>query len=354
MDSRERVRLALTCQKPDQIPRALGFFPQSFPQIAPVSPEDHFGLDIRYVEFDPLPEHEGFLAYLESLPRDLHLGSLAQLRTYHEWGYHPERGEVHPLSQAEHLEEVASFTLPDVTDPRRHAHLRDEVARWHEKGMAVAGAPPHLGGELLETAWRLRGFGTFLTDLVVRKPLAHYFLDQLTDLVVESTLILAQAGVDILLLDDDVAMPTDLLLSPALWQEFFKPRLERIVRLAREANPDLLIFYHSDGDFTRLVPDLVEIGVNAINPLQPDCMDAVAIKREFGGRLALWGTVGTATLWDRGTPGQIREEVRLRVETLGPEGLLLAPAYDLDFAPWENIVAFCEAAEEFGRAACAA
>jgi uroporphyrinogen decarboxylase len=353
MDSRERVRLALTCRKPDRIPRALGFFPQSLPQIAPISPEDYFGLDIRYVEFDPPPEQEGFLAYLEGLPRDLHLGSLAQLQTYYEWGYHPERGEAHPLGQAASPEETLRFALPDLADPRRHAHLRDQVARWHEGGLAVAAAPPHLGGELLETAWRLRGFEAFLTDLLVRKPLAHYLLDQLTDLVVESTLILVQAGVDILLLDDDVAMPTGLLISPGLWREFFKLRLARIIHLAREVNPDLLVFYHSDGNFTRLVPDLVEIGMNAINPLQPDCMDAVAIKREFGGRLALWGTVGTAALWDRGTPDQVREEVRLRVETLGPEGLLLAPAYDLDFAPWENIVAFVAAAEEFGRAACA-
>ena len=78
-------------------------------------------------------------------------------------------------------------------------------------------------------------------------------------------------------------------------------------------------------------------------------MDAPAIKRDFGDQLALWGTVGTATLWDHGTPDQIRDEVRERIRTLGPAGLLMAPAYDVDFAPFENIVAFCEAVDEFGR-----
>jgi uroporphyrinogen decarboxylase len=110
-----------------------------------------------------------------------------------------------------------------------------------------------------------------------------------------------------------------------------------------------LIFYHCDGDFTRLVPDLVDIGVNVINPIQPDCMDAAAIKREFGDCLAIWGAVGSARLWDWGTPDQIRSEVRRCVEALGPQGLLLSPAYDIDFAPFENIVAFIEAVEEYGK-----
>ena len=83
--------------------------------------------------------------------------------------------------------------------------------------------------------------------------------------------------------------------------------------------------------------------------MQPDCMDAAAIKREFGDKLAMWGTVGTSRLWDWGTPDQIREEVQHRIETLEPEGLLLAPAYDIDYAPFENIVTFVEAVEEFGR-----
>ena len=92
----------------------------------------------------------------------------------------------------------------------------------------------------------------------------------------------------------------------------------------------------------------MDIGINVINPVQPDCMDAAAVKREFGDKLAMWGTVGTARMWDRGTPDQIRAEVQHRIKTLGPAGLLLAPAYDIDYSPFDNIVAFAEAVEEFG------
>jgi uroporphyrinogen decarboxylase len=86
-----------------------------------------------------------------------------------------------------------------------------------------------------------------------------------------------------------------------------------------------------------------------INPVQPDCMDALALKQRFGDRLALWGAVGTAALWQHGAPADIRAEVQHRIATLGPAGLLLSPAYDLDYAPFENVAAFVEVVKECGR-----
>ena len=349
MDSRHRVREALLCRKPDRIPKALGFFDQAIDTIAPVTPETYFNLDVRYVGFDPPANQDTFRSYLESLPEDIHVGSPAQLRIYHEWQYHPEKGKSRPLGGARSLKDLANYVFPDISNPTRHAGLTKKVQRLHARGYAVAGAPPHLGGELFEAAWRLRGFENFMLDLAYHNDIADYLIDQLTSMLIENALILARAGVDILLLDDDVAMPTGLMIGPATWRRYFKDRLARVINVAREESPELFIFYHCDGDFTRLVPDLVDIGINVINPVQPDCMDGAAIKREFGDRLAIWGAVGSALMWDRGTPDLIRSEVRRSIETLGPQGLLLAPAYDIDFAPFENIVAFVEAVEEFGR-----
>ena len=346
MNARERVRFALTCQRPERIPLSLGFFSQSLPGIPDV--DEHFNLDVRYAEFSPPDGQDDFLRYLRRLPKDVHVGTAEQLRIYHEWDYHPEIAGGR-LSGARSVGELAEAVFPDLTNPQRYAGLAGQVQRWHQEGRAVAGSPPHLGGEMFESAYRLRGFEQFLLDLKEQPALANYLLDQLTAVTIHNALVLAQAGVDVLLLDDDVAMPTGLILSPNMWREYFKPRLRSIINLAREAAPDLLVFYHSDGDFTRLIPDLVEIGVNAINPVQPDCMDAAAIKAEYGDRLALWGTVGTANTWDFGTPDQIRAEVRQRIAQLGPAGLLLAPAYDIDFTPLENIRAFVEAAREYGR-----
>jgi uroporphyrinogen decarboxylase len=348
LNARDRVRTALLCRKPDRIPKALGFFDQSIPAIEPTAPEDHFSLDVRYVDFDPPDNQDDFRRYLDRLPADIHVGSPAQLRTYHEWNYHPEKRSNRPLSSIRSLKDLVRHILPDLSAPHRHAGLAGQVQHWHVRGYAVAGSPPHLGGELFEAAWRLRGFENFMTDLIGRPELADYLLDQLTAMLIENALILARAGVDILLLDDDVAMPTGLMVGPVTWRRYFKDRLARVIQIAREESPELLIFYHCDGDFTQLVPDLVQIGVNVVNPVQPDCMDGTAIKQEFGDRLAIWGAVGSARLWDWGTPEQIRTEVQRRIQTLGPEGLLLAPAYDIDFAPFENIVAFIEAVEAFG------
>ncbi len=346
MDSRERVRTALSGGRPDRVPCALGFFPQSL--FGAADADELLGTDVRFVEFDPPREQGRFLAYLETLPADVHVGSQAQLRTYQEWGYHPANGSTHPVGRLQSVADWARGLLPDLPDSRRYEGLAGRVGRLHDRGLAVAGSPPHLGGELFESAWRLRGFERFMKDLVREPELVGYLLDQLTALATENAIVLARSGVDVLLLDDDVAYGGGLLISPDTWRRFFKPRLARIVEAAREAAPDLLVFYHSDGDFTRLLPDLVELGVNVVNPVAPDCMDAAAIRRTFGERLALWGTIGTAVTWDLGTPAQMRGEVGQRIQSVGKSGLLLSPAYDLDFAPRENVAAFVQAVLEFG------
>ncbi|MCJ7796441.1 MAG: hypothetical protein MUQ56_06685 [Thermoleophilia bacterium] len=332
MDSRERVRLALSGEHPDRVPCTLGFFRQDL--FGAPDTDELFNTDVRFVEFEPPPVQEGFLSYLETLPDDVHVGNLGQLRTYHDWSYRPEIGSTHPLAGVRSPEDLVDGLLPDLTDPARHAGIADRVRHLQAQGLAVA--------------YRLRGFNTFMEDLLARGALVDYLLDQLGALLLSNALVLAQAGVDVLLLDDDVASPHGLMISPLMWQRFFKPRLAEVIRAVRETAPDMLVFYHSDGDFTRIVPELVEIGVQVINPLQPDCMDARAIREAYGDRLAFWGTVGTARLWDEGTPDEVRAEVGLRISTLGPAGLLLSPAYDIDFAPRDNVAAFVEAVRTRG------
>ena len=214
--------------------------------------------------------------------------------------------------------------------------LARQVRDLHDLGLAAGGNTPHLGGELFEAAWRLRGLENFLIDLVTRKEMAHFLLDRLEELAQRNATTLALAGVDVLALDDDVGMPGTMMISPATWREFFRPRLARIIEAARAVKPDIRVIYHSDGHVEPILDDLVEIGVAGINPLQPEHMDALRIRRRFGPRLALWGTVGRQTTFAFGRPHEIREEVRIRIETLGRAGLVLCPAYDIDEpdVPW--------------------
>lgn len=352
MISRERMLTAVSRGRPDRVPTALGFFPMTLPQIPSHDPDECFKTDIRYVSFKPLDEEEGFLRYLEGLPKHILIGSLANLRTYWEWSYHPETSGAGPLATAQSIEELEVFPLPEATDSSRFQGLSGRVRHYQDKGLAVMGMPPHLGGEIFETAWRLRGFQQLLLDLRRNRELVDYLFDQITAMLLHNALVLVSAGVDILCLDDDVGTPTSMIISPAMWREFLKPRMTKVIELAKAAKPDILILYHSDGYIEPIIPDLIEIGVDVLNPVQPDVMDPTRLKEEYGDRLAFWGTVGTQTLWAWGKPRDIEEEVKLRIETVGPFGGFVAcPAYDIDLPeiPLENIVAFVKAVKKFGN-----
>jgi len=350
MIPRERIRAVLRGEQPDRVPKMVNFYPTSFPQHRGREAGEVFDCEVRFVELDAPREQGRFLSYLESLPRDTYVGPDPILRTYHDWGYHPEIERDAPLGDAHTIAQIAAAPLPDFMQRLRLDRLAREVERWHAQGYAVMASPPHLGGELFETAWRLRGFDQFMLDLIENPPLVEYLLDQLTAMHLAVSVALVRAGIDILALDDDVAEYTRMLISPIHWRQYFKPRFRTIITACRAASPDLFIFWHSDGNIEPIVPDLIEIGVNVLNPVQPDAMDPVRLKRLYGDRLAFWGTIGTAQRWAWAEPEEIREEVRERIATVGAGGgLIVCPAYDLDPEfRWENLIAMFQAVEEFG------
>jgi uroporphyrinogen decarboxylase len=208
--------------------------------------------------------------------------------------------------------------------------------------LAVFAMPPRLGGTLFEAAWRLRGFDAYLMELAQGNPVSLWLLDRLADLACHYAGMIAAADVDVLFIGDDVGEPVRLMISPALWRGTIAPRLARIVQAARAIKPSIHVCYHSDGNFSGLLADLIAIGVDAVEPVQPDCMDPLAIKAAFGDRLTLVGCAGTAWLFHHGTPEQVRAEVRAMNRALSKGGgLILAPAYDLmPVTPWANVEAF--------------
>ncbi len=351
MNSRQRLLTALGGGEPDRIPCALGFYHVDIKSLVPPSQYRDDLVDVQFVEFPLSPEEKALERMAHPYSPDTRLGSAAQVATYVRWGYCPQTPEYRsPLARARSLDDLRSFPFPDVSAPYHVKTLARQVRALHARGLAAGGNLPHLGGELFEAAWRLRGLENFLVDLLERPDWAHFLLDRLADLARRNAEALAWAGVDVLALDDDVGMPGTMIISPATWREFFKPRMAKIIQTAQAIKPDLRILYHSDGYFEPIVGDLMEIGVNAINPLQPDHMDAARIRQRFGPRLALWGTVGHHTTFSFATPDAIRQEVKYRIETLGRAGLILSPAYDIDEPdiPWENVAAFLEAVEVYG------
>jgi uroporphyrinogen decarboxylase len=346
LNPRERLLTALDGGEPDRVPRALSFYRVEIDAIAPPGAFRDDLVDVGFVRFQPSVEERELERRAMPYPADTRLGHPAQVRGYARWRYHPEdprRGN--PLARARSLEDLRGFPFPELNAPYVADGLARQVQALQSRGLAAGGNLPHLGGELFEAAWRLRGLENFLIDLRQRPDWAHFLLDRLAGLARRNAETLARAGVDVLALDDDVGMPGRMMISPGTWREFFKPRLASIIGAARAVKPDLRLLYHSDGHIEPILDELVEIGVHAINPVQPEHMDAVRIRRRFGPRLALWGTVGRQTTFAFATPAEIREEVKERVATLGRAGLVLCPAYDIDEpdVPWANVAAFLEA-----------
>jgi uroporphyrinogen decarboxylase len=346
MNGRERILAALDGDEPDRIPLALSFYHLDGASLAPPGAWRDDLVDVAFVSFPVSTEEEELRRRAMPYDGDTRIGSVSQVARYATWGYRPEDlRHGNPLEDAETLADLEAFPFPEVGGTRIVEGVARQVHDLHTQGLAAGGNTPHLGGELFEAAWRLRGLERFLIDLVERQEMAAFLLDRLADLARRNATTLALAGVDVLSLDDDVGMPGRMMISPGTWRAFFRPRLAGVVEAARAVKPDIRVLYHSDGHVEPILDDLVEIGVAAVNPVQPEHMDAERIRRRFGRRLALWGTVGRQTTFSFATPDEIRAEVRLRAETLGRAGLVLCPAYDVDEpdVPWGNVAAFLEA-----------
>ena len=145
-------------------------------------------------------------------------------------------------------------------------------------------------------------------------------------------------GVDMIWTGDDVGSQNQMMISPKMWRKYFKPRMGEFVSELKVINPAVKVAYHSDGNVEPILPELVEIGIDILNPVQPACMDPAKIKQEYGDKLCFWGTIDEQQTLPFGTPHDVANEVRLRLESVGFDGgLILAPTHHVQLdTPLEN------------------
>ena len=348
MTPRERVLAALAHRRPDRTPFEFSFTPPMLEtfrrETGALDPVEYFDLDIRSVSGRSTKRRGDFSEYL---PQELPEGT-----TVDEWGVAHRPGSmfhftkmIHPLANVNTVEELERYPFPDITADYRVSHLPDEVARLHEAGYFVDG----FTGHIFEQAWYMRGMEALLTDLVLNPDLAAALLDTIVEMNCHSARSLAQAGVDMIRTGDDVGTQKAMLMSPLMWREWFKPRLAKVIAEAKAINPQIHVWYHSDGAILPIIPDLIEIGVDVLNPVQPECLDPEIIKERFGHVASLWGTIGTQSIMPFGTPQEVADYTKDRIRRLGHNGgLVLAPTHVLEpDVPWENVLAFVEIAKEF-------
>jgi uroporphyrinogen decarboxylase len=354
MNSRDRVLIAM-CRsgKPDRPPYEIswGAFTPSLMQVyrqqtgSSDPPEEYFDFDTRSVDLNPTQKTVDFQGYYSA--------PVAPNTAFDEWGCGSVPGSFehfvefkhHPLQSCKTPAEIDAYAWPDVTADYRYQGLVERVADYHRRGYAVTG---ELYQTIFERAWLMRGLEQLLIDFLTDPELGHAVCRRITDLRMVQARRLAALGVDVLRLGDDLCTQKGLMMSLDTYRTFLKERMRAIIRAAKQINPDLLIFHHCDGNVGEIVEEFIDIGVDILNPVQPECNDLDALARRFHNRISFWGGIGTQSLMPFGTPAEVTAEVRRIRNVLGRNGgLFLAPTHILEpDVPWNNVLAFIHAARE--------
>jgi uroporphyrinogen decarboxylase len=232
----------------------------------------------------------------------------------------------------------------EFPDPEKVMEL-DGIPSFIErnKDRFIIGA---VGFSLYERAWILRGIEPVLSDFLVNPS----FIDELFDRIIDFNLVitkrLCRFPIDAFHFGDDWGQQHGLIIDPDLWRSVFKKRLKKLYDTVHDSGIPVSI--HSCGDISDIIPDLIEIGVNMITPLQAEALDFNFLKREYGNYLTFWGGVSTQRTLPYGTPDDVRTKIRELKNVLGKNGgYILAPSHELQGdVPLENMLAFIDEAQK--------
>ncbi len=347
MTPRERVLTALRRGEPDRVPKHIRPSPALAEDLRKAVGTDdldgHFGLEIRFVSPDGLSAPPDVSPYLGALPERAVVGPWGTVTARGSF-YHFGR-QIAPMRDFVDCSELDDYPFPTFSPDLDK--MRSRVRAMQSSGFAAVSS--YLNGPY-EQACGLRGQAEFLADLASDERFSMALLDRITELKCQMARAQADAGVDVVWIGDDLGMQERLVFSPETWRRFIKPCLLRITSAIREANGDVLIAYHSCGHVEPVVGELADAGVQVLESVQPEANDVARLKREHGDRLSFWGTVGDQSVLPYGTPDDVREQVRARIETVGKGGgLMIAPAHVVEpEVPVENVLAFFEAVEAYG------
>jgi len=381
MTSRERILKALRHEEPDRVPYDLSSTPVTgihriayrklrkalgLPDREPVI--WHLMQQLAWVEDDVHEEMETDAKGLRPKAPASWTFETTEDADYiyytDEWGTTRRRQKdggyyfdlcASPLADAESPVDIERYPFPDPTDDGRFAGLREIAEQGRAEGRAFV-----LGGicaGMLEMGQWMRGYENFFCDLAGNRPLAEAFCDKIIELKMrywEKALPLVGDLVDVIQEGDDYGGQNGLQVSPQLWREMFKPRWAQLIPHIKKLAPHVFIFFHSCGSIHEIIPDLIEVGVDVLNPVQvgADNMDSKQLKQEFGDDLNFWGGgVDTQFVLPNGTPQQVRDEVKRRIDDFAPGGgVVFNTVHNIQAdVPPENIMAMREAVREFGR-----
>lgn len=349
MKHRERALTALNHEEPDRVPIYIEYTPEAKQKLL-----NHVrkpGDDRADSGLDCLMDHD-LMTFQVGPVTSYHLRDEPQYED--EWGI-KWKWVQNPAGSR--YTEIASHPLANLTDPndiRMPDFTLEErytpciaLVRTYGQEYCIIGS---IVCTLFELSWYLRGLARILEDMCLNKDFLHAYLDKLMNWAMVAGSRLVEIGVDIIYLGDDFGSQTQMLISPAMFREFFKPRYAKLYSAFRKLNPNIKIAHHSCGHIWPIIEDFIEIGLDIINPVQPLAMDPLEMKRQFGNHLTLWGTVDEQRVLPFGTVEDVANEVKLRLKTVAPGGgFILSPAHNVQGdTSLANILAVYETAKKYG------
>jgi uroporphyrinogen decarboxylase len=381
MTPRERVMLALNHQEPDRIPIDLGGtivssiakssyialkeylgqpveeikmldYVQQLPYVDEALME-RFGVDFRMVQLPAATtvgvnifEEGDYYAFIDRWGSKLHMPK--QNGFYFDWVDFPIKEPT--------MEALDNYSWPRPDPPEVNVRLAEQAKYLYENtGYALVGSAV-IGGGIFEQPARTMGLQNFFMALVAEPAFADRLMDKITDIYIESCNdYLDKLGkyIQVFTFWDDVAGQNGWLINPALYRKRIKPKERRLVEAIKKKT-DAKLFYHSCGATRDLIPDLIDLGFDILNPVQVSAkgMDTRQLKRDFGRDIIFWGGgVDTQHVLPFGKPQEVMDEVKRRIDDLAPGGgFVFAAVHNIQaLVPPENIVAAFDTALEYGR-----
>jgi len=361
MTPRERILAALHHERPDRTPTDGWFHPEVVEALKHHYNASDWAEVLRRLGIEGWADVGGWELFphyaKRAVRRPGHSESFPAAwideNTYEDpWGIRFKMGEGDryqqwvsgPLENASSVDEIARYPFPEPADIRELDGRATQVAKLKAENQFVCGGIENPFKRL----WHLRGYENALMDYASDPDLVNAIYDPLFALSSELAVRMTRAGVDMIKVVGDVAMQDRVIMKPELWRRIDKPRWAKFISTCRAINKDLFFFFHSDGKLTDLMDDLIEVGFNVINPIQPECMDPFEVKKWWGKRITLHGCISLQRTLPFGSVADVRAEVEGLIRGCGQDGgLVLMPSNVIQpDTPIQNIVACYEAARD--------
>lgn len=359
MDSKQRIKLATNHREPDKVPahmNATKWVVAKLKKALDVTTDkellkslhidiyDMRGIDLnsgtvpKYIG----PENELFTNWKGGI---FSFWNMREFENKTDAGWTMEAPPP-PLSNALSKEECEKYLWPD-NNWFDYSNLRKELEEWNDFSIMASGA------SVFQHATYIRGMDTLMMDMMANPDMAHYILGKISSFYYEYyRRMFEEAGdlIDIFALADDLGMQNTLLISPELFEEYVAPLLKKMAELAHKHNIKLLL--HTCGDIELLIPHFIELGVDILDPIQPESMNPLEIKEKYGQQITLRGGISVQDVVSRGTIEEVKTETQRIVEALkSGGGYIFSPGHPVlqDDIPVENIITMYKTGYKFGK-----